>query len=626
MQEDVFTALRAVFGRYKAEWLRGDVFRLFQKPGYFPELEEPRPTALIGGRGTGKTSVLKSLSYRGHFELSGKSAAAAVNAPYVGLYWCIDSNRVTAFAGPELEPKQWIRLFAHYVNLEIVAMFCEYVLWFENTTGTTVTVPQSRLAKVGTALHITGAATINELASKVSEALVTLEASINSVADRANAPLSMQSVPIEYLAEALISTDAFSGKVFYIVVDEFENLDETQQSLFNTLIKHGRDKFAFKIGMKDSGWRTKATLNGEILTHPADYDLIDLSERFGNGQYPSFAREVCEARLAHAFVRAGLVNMPPEIPSYFQDLAVDEEARLLGLGRRIAPIRASVMKDPNASELLNDLSDLDLYYLHRRAESESVSLTEILAEYSLNPKGYLSSYRENYRQSLLFTISEHSGKGLQKYYSGWNTLTKVSGGNIRYLVEIVERAFELHRTTSNDIRKAVSARDQTEACIAVGRKYVQEVQALDPQGHRLTFLLLGLGRLLNLLARHSLGKQPDTTSFVLARPTSQEIAQELDDLLRIAVMHQVLRKWPATKLTSHTEAKESEYSVHPIFAAFFVFPYQKKRRIRISGEDLLLLSVDLKAGLAAVLNAVGQPDDPTEALPRQLSLFEAAYE
>jgi hypothetical protein len=626
MAEDVFTAIRAVFGRYKAEWLRGDVFRLFQKPGYFPELEEPRPTALSGGRGTGKTSVLKSLSYRGHYELSGKSAEAALNAPYVGLYWCMDSTRVTAFSGPELEPRQWIRLFAHYVNLEIVALFCEYVLWFENTTNTKVTVNPTGIAKVGAALHVPGATSIDELAIKVSDALVKLEGSINSVADRANIPLSLQGVPIEYLADALYSSDVFGEKVFYIIVDEFENLDEAQQSLFNTLIKHGRDKYVFKIGMKDSGWRTKVTLSGESLTHPADYDLIDLTDRFGNGQYPTFAREVCEARLAHAFERANFPGMPREMSAYLQDLDPEEEAQLLGIARRIAPLRAKARTEMDGSALVDTLSDLDLYYIHRRAENEGRPLTDVLAEYGRNPRGYLASYRENYRQSLLFTISEHSGKGLQKYYSGWNTLVKVSGGNIRYLVEIMERAFELHRATCNDIRKPISARDQTEACIAVGRKYAQEVQALDPHGQKLTFLLLGLGRFLSLLARHSLGKQPDTTSFVLARPTSQDKAQELDELLRIAVMHQVLRKWPATKLTSQTEARESEYSVHPVFSAFFVFPYQKKRRIRISGENLLLLSVDLKAGLAAVLADAGQPDEKSEAFPRQLSLFEAAYE
>jgi hypothetical protein len=625
MPEDVFDAIRSVFGRYKAEWLRNDVFRLFQKPGYFPELEEPRPTALVGGRGTGKTSVLKSLSYVGHYELNGKSTAAVIHASYAGLYWCIDSNRVTAFAGPELEPKQWMRLFGHYVNLEIIAQFCQYVLWFEETTGVQVSLPASGLGKVGLSLHLGSTSTIHELAAQVGEALVILESRINSVADLRNAPLSLQGVPIEYMAKALTSTTALDGKLFYIIVDEFENLDEYQQIVLNTLIKHGRDKYAFKIGLKESGWRTKETSSGETLIHPGDYDLIDLSDRFGNGQYPAFAREVCEARLAHALERSGISDMPRDITSHLQDLSVDDEARLLGLERRVAPIRSSMSGKPELASVIADMPDLDLYYLDRRAEAEGVPLENIITEYKKEPVRYLASYRQNYRQSLLYTVSERSGRGLQKYYAGWTTLAKVSGGNIRYLVEIIERAFELHRATSNDIHKPVSAKDQTEACVAVGRKYAQEVQALDPQGHKLTFLLLGLGRLLNLLARHSLGRQPDTTSFVLTRPASRENDQEVDELLRIAVMHQVLRKWPGTKLTNPTEAREPEYSVHPVFSAFFVFPYQKKRRIRIAGDDLLLLSVNLKAGLAAILSSVGQTDDGLETLPQQLGLFEAAY-
>lgn len=625
MPEEVFAAIRSVFGRYKAEWLRSDVFRLFQKPGYFPELEEPRPTALVGGRGTGKTSVLKSLSYMGHYELSGKLPSAAIRASYVGLYWCIDSNRVTAFAGPEVEPRQWRRLFGHYVNLEVVSQLCDYVRWFEEIAGARVQLSPSGLTKVGISLHIGSVANIDDLALKVGEALVILESTINSVADLDAAPLSLQGVPIEYMANVLVSSEALCDKIFYILVDEFENLDENQQSLFNTLIKHGRDKFVFKIGLKESGWRTKATLSGEMLTHPADYDLIDLSERFGNGQYQTFAREVCEARLQHAFERAGISGIPQTIQSYLQELSVNEEARLLGLERRIAPLREALLRSPELAEAVNSIADLDLYYLDRRAEGEGIELAEIVQNYKQNPVGFLASYRENYRQSLLFTISEHSGLGLQKYYAGWTTLTKVSGGTIRYLVEMLERAFDLHRDSCGDINKPVSARDQTKACIAVGRKYAQEVQALDPHGHKLAFLLLGLGRLLNQLARHSLGRQPDTTSFVLTRPTSHETDKELEELLRIAVMHQVLRKWPATKLTSLTEAREPEYSVHPVFSAFFVFPYQRKRRIRISGEDLLLVSVDLKSGLKEILRSVGLEEDSLDALPQQLSLFEAAY-
>ena len=50
---------------YKAEWLDQELFELFTKPNYFPELETNQSCVLIGGRGTGKTTVLRGLSYEG---------------------------------------------------------------------------------------------------------------------------------------------------------------------------------------------------------------------------------------------------------------------------------------------------------------------------------------------------------------------------------------------------------------------------------------------------------------------------------------------------------------------------------------------------------------------------------
>jgi len=57
--------LSTVLGLYKAEWLREKLFDLFTVPGYFDELKMNRPCVLIGGRGTGKTTVLQGLVLSG---------------------------------------------------------------------------------------------------------------------------------------------------------------------------------------------------------------------------------------------------------------------------------------------------------------------------------------------------------------------------------------------------------------------------------------------------------------------------------------------------------------------------------------------------------------------------------
>lgn len=61
--------LNESFGSYRAEWLKDDIFKLFAEPSYFTALQDNRPCVLEGGRGTGKTTVLRGLSYQGQYEL-----------------------------------------------------------------------------------------------------------------------------------------------------------------------------------------------------------------------------------------------------------------------------------------------------------------------------------------------------------------------------------------------------------------------------------------------------------------------------------------------------------------------------------------------------------------------------
>jgi hypothetical protein len=61
--------LNELFGSYRAEWLKGKIYDFFTEPSYFAALKGIRPCVLQGGRGTGKTTVLKGLSYQGQFAL-----------------------------------------------------------------------------------------------------------------------------------------------------------------------------------------------------------------------------------------------------------------------------------------------------------------------------------------------------------------------------------------------------------------------------------------------------------------------------------------------------------------------------------------------------------------------------
>ena len=84
---------------------------------------------------------------------------------------------------------------------------------------------------------------------------------------------------------------------------------------------------------------------------------------------------------------------------------------------------------------------------------------------------------ENYKYEMLFKIHKGRGKvGIQKYYSGWNTYILLSRGNIRYLMELIYRAYEKHLNDKESIEKPVSVRNQTLLLKKLDRKILMELE------------------------------------------------------------------------------------------------------------------------------------------------------
>src|SRR5262245_31226762 len=147
--------LSNLFGTYRAEWLQEQVYDLFTEPNYFPELATKRSCVLIGGRGTGKTTVLRSLSYGGQVALSGEAPAEALKAlPFFGIYYRINTNHVTAFIGPELTERQWSALFAHYMNVLLCEQLLEFASWYECHSGEVLDLGDTACRRIASALHL----------------------------------------------------------------------------------------------------------------------------------------------------------------------------------------------------------------------------------------------------------------------------------------------------------------------------------------------------------------------------------------------------------------------------------------------------------------------------------------
>ena len=617
--------LSQIFGGYRAEWLKEHIFDLFTEPSYFPELQDVRPCVLIGGRGTGKTTVLRGLSYEGQYALSGKRPDLIKEWTYYGIYYRVNTNRVTAFRGSELEEQQWVRLFAHYFNLLLCDSLLRFLNWYQEQTGVTLALERDSSEQLAASLHIEPAYELQALASSVTRCRIIFESSINNVADQTLPPMSIQALPVDILVSALNLLPSFENKHFYFLIDEYENLEPYQQQVVNTFIKHAGQAYTFKIGVKDLGIRRKTTLNpNEQLISPADYVRIDIAEKMSGAHFDQFALKVCNDRVRQlqnqgsAFINDVRLLLPR--------MSEDEEASALGVNERADGPRSNLLASrPADKTTILLLSPLKLYFMQVWSYDKNIPLEEVFEEYQSSNAEWETRFG-NYKHSLLFSLNKGK-RGIRRYYSGWDVFTQMAASNIRYLLELVDQSILLHIREGHSLAEPLSFKDQTLAAQAVGKKNLLELEGLSVFGGQLTKLLLGLGRVFGQMAADPVGHAPEVNQFHLATgkhitEASTSSEQQALRLLESAVMHLALLRWPGNKLGAETATKDYDYMMHPIFSAFFVFSYRKKRKMVLTDSDLLGFIANSPQTIRDVLARSNRESEP---LPEQLDIFHAFY-
>ena len=617
---ETLARLSELFGAQKAEWLGPRLFELFSEPSYFPRMTTPRPCILVGGRGTGKTTVLRGMSYQGQFELDNRNAERVPDWPYYGLYSRVDTNKVAAFKGPELLESQWLQYFGHYVNLLMCVQVLRFLSWFQETTEISTDLAENELEMVAASFGLPTPNSNEQFLQLLQRSLIEFEAHINNVADSASPALSMQGAPMGILIEFVKRQEVFADKLFFFLIDEYENFEDYQQQMMNTLIKHSGELYSFKVCVRELGWRVRNTLaENEFLISPADYMRIDINEVLQGPPFEEFSHKVCQDRLA-ALVQ-GNHTVVAEIRDLLPSITEEEEARLLGIEDHNREILRE-LRGIGPTETVENLSLMEIYLLGFWSRSHNQSLREVFEDFKSDPRAWRTRLN-NYSHALLFTL--HRGRpGIRKYYAGWDTFIQLSGANIRFLLQLVEASFARHLREGRNLNEPLSPAMQTNAAQTIGRANLTELEGMSVRGAQLTKLLLGLGRIFGIMAASPEGHAPEVNQFeIVDTPGPATRRNESSQLLDAAVMHLALERHSGSKLVSSGDTRDWDYTIYPIFAPFFNFSYRRKRKMNITPDQLLELVDSSSRAIRRILAASNRsPDDP---LPEQLRLFETFY-
>lgn len=582
--EEKLAKLDEMFGSYKAEWLKGKIFELFATPYYFTTLKDHRPCILQGGRGTGKTTVLRGLSYQGQYAILNEDMQRFNQNSFVGIYFRVNSNHAHAFRGRDINDAIWANIYAHYFNLLICWEISRFLTWHKKKCSDDEVLSTHSCELIARSLHIEKPIdSFETLCEELEAAMYDFQSDVNNVSNNNIPKLSMPGDPIKIFVEQALNLSQLEGKMFYLLIDEYENLLDNQQQVMNTLLKHVPETYTFKIGVRELGWRVKYTLNKlELLNDPADYSLINITEQFStndkNNDFAAFASNVCNKRISELF--EGDEGEGFSIEKALPGLSIEDESEMLRVKNSDYYRRFEEYESKSGKQL--DIHPLYKFFLAYWADVHHESIKDTVSNYETNAYSWNQRY-DNYKYGLLFKINRGRGAaGIQKYYAGWSTFIKLANGNIRYIMELVYKSCYIFLQENGDITKTIPFDKQTEAAQDVGRKNLTELEGAWEKGVQITKLVMSIGSLFGKIAMFRGKSAPELVQFDI----TGEMSERTQEIINASVMNLAIIRMPSNKM-SGKELKTYQYSLHPIFAPYFQFSFRRKRKLSLSDEEFL---------------------------------------
>ena len=171
-------------------------------------------------------------------------------------------------------------------------------------------------------------------------------------------------------------------------------------------------------------------------------------------------------------------------------------------------------------------------------------------------------------------------------FAGFQAFCQLAHGNIRYLLELCHTS--LNRVDDWDGQQPVPIDIQADAAREASAAFLREVRSCGPKGLQLHGFVLRLGSLFAIAHQRPTQSEPEQNHFSIGAGNTRPSVDD-QDFLREAVKWSVIYEEPETKKKDVGEPEGFEYVLAPIYAPYFHISYRKKRKLKLSSDDVIVL-------------------------------------
>lgn len=578
----------------------------------FPGLDSAgKPLVVEGGRGSGKTMFFQCNSWRQkilEFQKNDKPITDLLNnEDFVGIYYRVDTTFVSSMR--ERKEGNWGAIFETYLGIcvlkEILDLIC--------TLNKIMNLSESSLSEF--ALEFSKKLNTKSDIDSIDGFRKECNVYLDIIEDKINGSEMLSDLRCinvnRFITDVCIATSELLGKkelLFKIFIDEYETLQEYQQKIVNTLIKHSSLPVIFNIGLRPKGMKTAETISEtETIEAPHDYELLLLG--FEQDQYPQIIKSICQKRIALGKEQGKIPETSSDdIEFYLGNYSIEQELeKIIQIGKKfthIDKLRNLIInrgKEENytsqeinvfCQKLCDEAPILNSrmhFALLCKQTHYTPKLKDLYDSYISNDEKY-KDWLHNRKNGVIYLLCKETKR--EKMYFGFDVFSALSSNIVRYFLELCEQSFKIAFLNGYNWETPISPEIQTEAARYVSEYKIVDIAGYEPYGKALRIFVQNLGQIFNRLhtAEDNTLGEPEPNHF---NTKDLSLPDSVRRIIDSAIMWNVLQEGETTKKKQSKLSPETvDYYLNKIYVPYFGISYRNQRKVFIAVEILQ----DLLAG------------------------------
>ncbi|WP_445169279.1 ORC-CDC6 family AAA ATPase [Mycolicibacterium sp. Dal123E01] len=651
-----------------------DTFVEYPDVGYdsFASPVTPMSKFLVGGKGGGRTHLMRHYSYTLRRTDSDRILDKVASDGYLGIYFRCSGLNSSRFRGKHISRETWSATFNFYLDVWLTENLLNILVDIEDIDKAWDAKSQSDFVKEvlnvvsagnGPGLAILNSTTVAELRDSIAHFRKVMDRSINNVALRGALEVEVISNPGSLIfATTMAAKTWLSGlsEVFFtFLIDEFENLSLDQQMYVNTLIREKTLPTTFVIGSRRWGVKTHLTYSAEEENKTgSEYEWIELENKYRDtGTFDRFCFNLTKKRLAQAGfsefahedqLRSIFSNQEAQSHDRLgDDLALSllggedssQRKHLLRLHENVlratrnngtADSIVSIISRPQ-SPMSEKLAIHKFYQSWSSKHSLDVGMAEHAAGEidslrdgtgSANLDYYLNLWKNDLLAQVYLSCDRRSP------YVGIDRFIEMSGflpRSFLMTMKYVTQAALVRGQTPFANAERISSEAQMAGVLEASRWFLRDSLPTETLGPECESAIRRLGTLFNR-ARYS--DKPVEVSCVAFSTDLHGVSGTVRTVIETCVSHSLLVEVLSGRKTRNKGSVWRKYQLHPMLAPLYALPTGRRGEMQLSAEEVHAIfdsemsDVAYSAAMRRRLNGMNAPfSEGTVHNPDQAGLF-----